>query len=217
MSIQGLMQKGMVNRSCLEKTADVLLAFPRKVWLNREVVIKVKGTESNVSIKKSNSLSKNITDGEQGIGLGLVSIIASPFLAVGLILKKIAISLDPMAKNYHRLVEYHLKITKSKEQDIQLNTKLRTTNASLEILNSISLPDGMKHGSNTGIDHWGNFTIYYPLQNKTHDLMKEKDKLERKLGQSNELQTKIQKLIEKRTEKLRELITEEKLLKKAKG
>ena len=117
MVIQELMQKGAPNCSKLEKVADLLLRFPRGLWLGREVtLIKSNGgiyaaksneSDSCVNFFKENKdvLLKQFPDWAliTGICFVVLSILATPFLAAGLACKKIAFYNNPKAAAYNTL------------------------------------------------------------------------------------------------------------------
>lgn len=140
MSVQGLMQKGKVGCSKLEYVADKILAFPRAMWLGREITVQ---TGSNIPLtydQKASSFANLLGPPEkeekrqfnyfesliQIIGAVVfagLSIVASPFLAVGLICKKIALENDPKANAYHQLIEESSKEIELQRQKTKLENQ----------------------------------------------------------------------------------------------
>jgi hypothetical protein len=106
MSIQGLLQKGTSDCSFLEKTADVLLAFPRVLWLDRYITVKT-GESSTPSFDVGADRDQYSAWRYAGPNLvALVAyILAVPFLVVGLACKKIALLSDSKANSYHNIIE----------------------------------------------------------------------------------------------------------------
>lgn len=123
MSILGLLQKGQISCSNLEKVADMLLTPARAIWANKKVEI----LNGNINF----SHSYNIED-KYGISLNqlhfnwnerrywsrgflvpfvtapiflLMSVVALPLLPVGLIVKKMSFENCKKAKQYHNLIE----------------------------------------------------------------------------------------------------------------
>ncbi|MFI0436126.1 MAG: hypothetical protein ACH350_10485 [Parachlamydiaceae bacterium] len=105
MSIQGLLQKGRNDCSLLEKTADVLLAFPRLLWLDRYITVKTGGSTPSFDVGSDRDQYR----AWGAIGPNLVAlvayILATPFLVVGLACKKIALLSDSKANVYHNIIE----------------------------------------------------------------------------------------------------------------
>ena len=138
MSIQGLMQKGLQNCSKLEKAADILLVFPRVIWLKRNINVIVSGNDSQINDRKASSVltSKGWHQDNYGLPLVLVvgSIIATPFLAIGLALKKISFANNEKSKSYHQLIENQIKLGSLKKKIDKLTIKARIANPEL-ILN----------------------------------------------------------------------------------
>lgn len=120
MTVQGLLQEGTKECSMLEKIADAILAFPRALWKGRTITVVEKGAECVIKDKETNSLASWVKSGweESGRNISVAlmsligsivlvagSIIAAPFLAVGLACKKIALLKNPGANDYHELIE----------------------------------------------------------------------------------------------------------------
>lgn len=136
MSLQGLLQKGSDNCSTLEGISDAFLALPRNLWLGKEV--KVIKDAHVAQIVKANSFlnSKWLKNGDDAYTLETfrvtfitgplflaISLIALPFLGIGVILKKSAIGIDPKAKNYHDLIELSMKESELKKEASTLKIK----------------------------------------------------------------------------------------------
>jgi len=105
MSIQGLLQKGMNECSLLEKTADVLLAFPRVLWLNRYITVKTEGSTPSFEIGSDRDQYRVWNFFGPNLFAFMAYILATPFLVVGLACKKIALLSDSKANAYHNIIE----------------------------------------------------------------------------------------------------------------
>lgn len=113
MSVQGLMQKGAPGCSKWEKTADIILKFPRGMWLGKNVSVEL--AKGQATSKPANSFVNGLGKCQGGAFKGLLLIFFAAFstiawfpLAIGLACKKIALYRDKKAEDYHQVVEIKL-------------------------------------------------------------------------------------------------------------
>lgn len=114
MTIQALFNKGCKDCGMLEKIADGILAFPRALWQGRSVEIVTNKENFDITIEKVDALIKDNIDWYDNFPMGIISgaigavlllVVVSPFLAVGLPLKKIALKGDEKANAYNKYAE----------------------------------------------------------------------------------------------------------------
>lgn len=119
MGFDRLIHRGPKNCSKLEKFADVALYFPRVMWASRDITIytATDGKSPQIASKNARSYAnflESVDNGNPlstlimivaGIFFAVSSILALPFLGVGIACKKIALEKDPQSKKYHEMFE----------------------------------------------------------------------------------------------------------------
>src|ERR1700722_5094519 len=178
MFVKSLLNRGRESGTVLEKIADAILFFPRKMWLGRSVkIIKVDNNhykfEHNLKEKSLTSLLgefiEDDDDGPRGPGefeLGKKSIPivlyevacvgASIPLAIGLGLKGINFCIDKKAFLYTKAVEERLKDEKNEAEFLELSP------IEVKLKNSISffekeiqnIPNLDEAGKKEKLDHF---------------------------------------------------------------
>lgn len=127
---QNLLQKGIPNCTNLEKAADVILLFPRLMWLGRDIKVKTEGERPEIideeGLSISNLLKIKFHNEVSPMALLLLrlvyisgSFLATPCLGIGLTCKKIALSNDSRANYYHKVIEVaseEVKLARKKEK-----------------------------------------------------------------------------------------------------
>jgi hypothetical protein len=155
MSIQSLMQKGAETRSLLEKASDAILAFPRGMWLNRSIQVITTGEQPKTIDKDGKSFMSffpSLYEGSpdeatklvalfSGVVFAAASIIATPFLAVGLTCKKIALMRDKKANQYNKLVESAIKDQELVRKKAKMDSSLEKIQNDLDALGLDKLPE----------------------------------------------------------------------------
>lgn len=217
MSIQGLLQKGRNEAPLFEKMADGVLAFPRAMWLNRKVQVITSGKNPEIKTPaKWDNLNKRIGcaiippnegggmgDGfillAGGIALLVLNILASPFLGVGLIFKKIALATNKKGNAYNQLVEKAAEKALFSHEKQQINTKKQNINAEIHTLGLISLPQEPKQAKNDAEKIIP--TLRKQISNKFNVLSAKKDQYEQSIEELAKKEKKadqeVQKLFEK--------------------
>lgn len=213
MSLQGLMQKGAPKCSRLEKVADVLLKFPRVIWLGKNITVEL--AKGQITSESSKSFANALNTCKRGPFKGLLfiffaigSVFASIPLFLGLSGKKIALYRNKKAEEYHQVVELQLKkdelITarsdlKQKKQDVEKqleNMKLKFGELEIEYDRYSNKPSRACVRINN-YDRTFRFVSYESLKShvekKLKELRAEKQNIEKKKnGIENEL-AKIEK------------------------
>lgn len=133
MSLNGLVNSGRPNCGVIEKMADAVLAFPKGIWFGKKVTIEKSGNQYVAKHEKHQNFTSGVGKAMVGVSgiyplscvfqlmIGVVyagaCVAASPFLGLGLALKKLALKTDKAANIYKTLVEDEL-------QKEQLNSKI---------------------------------------------------------------------------------------------
>ena len=156
MTIRSLLNSGRSDETTLEKVADAILAYPRAMWLGKSVhVVRESGDFTIDTDQKQRSLCGQygkFMNGSEGAGiLGMLgsplllvaNILATPFLCVGLLLKKIAVIRDPEAKKVNEKVEQYQqreKLVAPQLKELRVFQKVKSK-AEKEISTLSKLPD----------------------------------------------------------------------------
>ena len=142
MSITGILNKGRPDAGIIEKASDFILAFPRKMWLNRIVDLNnPKDTTQNNFTKTTAKTMNAVKDiypigplmvGAIGLFYAGASIAAAPFLLLGAALKKLAAKIDKTTGLYQTVVENKLKQEKLHSNIESLKKAKEATDAKIK-------------------------------------------------------------------------------------
>lgn len=141
MALDCWLQSGRAGCSKLEKFADAVLCIPGVVWGGRKITLDLQQEQynavSDLAISWLNARPEvpdalGLVVGGWGIVFIAFSIVALPFLAVGLIFKKIALMRDDSAQRYHQLLGHALVETKLGERIKGLHTMVESCTQSIK-------------------------------------------------------------------------------------
>ena len=118
-NIAALLSSGRPDGTMLEKIADKVLTLPRAMWQGRIVTPISKTDMSLPGSGTSEKIRKTVV-------YGILTLVATPLLLLGLALKAVALAADPAARIYNPSVQPQLKVQKQpdKQEESELLKQL---------------------------------------------------------------------------------------------